>query len=380
MASLLIYNGLAQIQLRVGASRHTIRLGRISRRLADVVKTRVESLALAHELGVDPDVETAAWLARVDDKLHRKLVRAGLAGGRARVDVTLGELTDTFLVDWNAGGKQTRANLRGAFNRLIGHFGADRPARSITVRDAEEWRAAMVTGEYSEATIATDVKKARQLWTSAMKSNIVDANPWAEIAAGDMANPDRGRYVPRAVIAAVMEHAPDDEFRLIVALSRFAGLRFCSEHYALRVADIDFPRSRFTVRGKGRRDRVVPIFDALRPYLETIIARLVRDGRPADTHVIGRDRRVKVSRTAVRKEFLAALKRAGISPWPRLFHNLRASLETDLARDGYAPHVYTAWLGNSEAVARKHYLKVTEDDFDRAAGEISPKKKVKSAT
>jgi hypothetical protein len=40
---------------------------------------------------------------------------------------------------------------------------------------------------------------------------------------------------------------------------------------------------------------------------------------------------------------------------PRLFHNLRASRETELAQE-YPLHVVTGWLGNTPKVALKHYL------------------------
>ena len=46
---------------------------------------------------------------------------------------------------------------------------------------------------------------------------------------------------------------------------------------------------------------------------------------------------------------------------------MRASRETELAKE-YPIHVVTAWLGNTPRIALKHYLQVTDADFDRAAG------------
>ena len=60
------------------------------------------------------------------------------------------------------------------------------------------------------------------------------------------------------------------------------------------------------------------------------------------------------------------MKRAGLKPWPRLFHAMRASRETELAKD-YPIHVVTAWLGNTPRIAMKHYLQVTDADFERAS-------------
>jgi hypothetical protein len=49
-----------------------------------------------------------------------------------------------------------------------------------------------------------------------------------------------------------------------------------------------------------------------------------------------------------------------------LFQNLRASRETALAND-FPLHFVTAWLGNSPAVAARHYLQVTDEHFESAA-------------
>ncbi len=68
----------------------------------------------------------------------------------------------------------------------------------------------------------------------------------------------------------------------------------------------------------------------------------------------------------LRTQFERILKRAGIEPWERLFQNLRASSETELANE-YPLHVVTAWLGNTEKVASKHYLQVTDAHFEQGS-------------
>ena len=56
-----------------------------------------------------------------------------------------------------------------------------------------------------------------------------------------------------------------------------------------------------------------------------------------------------------------------VSGWPRLFHSMRASRQTQLQRE-FPLHVVCLWLGNSPRIAQQSYLLVTEDDFARAAG------------
>ena len=74
-------------------------------------------------------------------------------------------------------------------------------------------------------------------------------------------------------------------------------------------------------------------------------------------------------------QFMRLIKRAGLKPWPRPFHNLPASRETELMHE-HPIHVVTAWLGNSPQIAMKHCCMVTEEDFRKArtgAGSAAPR-------
>ena len=59
------------------------------------------------------------------------------------------------------------------------------------------------------------------------------------------------------------------------------------------------------------------------------------------------------------------LRKMGIEPWPKTFQNLRSTRETELA-NSYPIQAVVQWMGNTEAVAREHYLQVTEELFNRA--------------
>ena len=67
----------------------------------------------------------------------------------------------------------------------------------------------------------------------------------------------------------------------------------------------------------------------------------------------------------LRTTFGKILRRAGLEPWPLLFHNLRASRETELV-EKYPVQVVTSWLGNTPSVALRHYLMTTDDHFAAA--------------
>ena len=69
----------------------------------------------------------------------------------------------------------------------------------------------------------------------------------------------------------------------------------------------------------------------------------------------------------LRTTFEKIIRRAGLQPWPRLFHNLRASRETELV-ENYPIQVVTSWLGNTPSVAMRHYLMTTDEHFAAAIG------------
>jgi hypothetical protein len=69
----------------------------------------------------------------------------------------------------------------------------------------------------------------------------------------------------------------------------------------------------------------------------------------------------------MRTTFLKIVLRAGLQPCPRLFHNLRASCETDLMKD-HPIHCVCSWLGNTPTIALRHDLQLVEADFEKAVG------------
>jgi len=118
----------------------------------------------------------------------------------------------------------------------------------------------------------------------------------------------------------------------------------------------------------GKDSRVIPLF----PELKAILTEAFDLAPEGAEYVIGGGYRERALTSNgwrncnLRTQFERLVKRAGLQPWPRLFQNLRASRETELAQ-GYPIHVVTAWLGNTPNIALKHYLQVTDSDFERAS-------------
>ena len=163
----------------------------------------------------------------------------------------------------------TRLIYLQAKKHLARHFGADRVVRTATIAEAGDYRRA-TRKACSAAYTAKRVMVARTFWRDAADRKLVEANVFARVRAGSQVNVARHRYPDATTIGRVMAACPDAQWRRLLALSRYAGLRCPSEPLALRWADVDWAAGRMTVRAcktEHHADgavRVVPIFEVLR--------------------------------------------------------------------------------------------------------------------
>jgi integrase len=375
MATLTIIKGRPVIQVQAPSrQRFTISLGGYSERQARTIKSHIEHIQSAAASNTALPPETAAWLRGIGEDLHAKLAKVHLVAPRISREATqLGPFFESFVSKRNDLKPNSLRNFKNVQRFAVKHFGADRALGSINRGDAADWKRALLD-EYAEATVAMHVKKMRQLYADAIDHHLVSENPFMAVKPGSMSNADRMYYVPAADMQKVIDACPNQEWRTLFAIARFAGLRIPSEIRHLQFEDIDWEHDRFTVlspkteRHERRDKRIVPIFPAIRPFLLAS----QEQAEPGTTHVFPTLRGENLRTTAVK-----IIKRAGLIAWPRIFQNLRSSCETDLATR-FPLHVACAWIGNSTGVAMRSYLQV-HDAFFSAASESAASGVVVSA-
>ncbi len=352
--------------------RKTIRLGKTDRRTADGVARHVESL-LAAQIGGQPVArETAVWLTTVPAKLKQKLAAVGLIEGEKTL--TAGE----YLAQWFKGkrdGGYKPASLI-AWGQTVKELTAllgERPLHELTHTDGEAYRTAMRDRKLRPTTINKRLIHARQMLEDAVRHGHIPANPWEHVKQRQGDPSERRAYVPVADAQRVIEHCPNVWWKLLVALARFAGLRTPSEPFSLTWGDVDWERGRLSVpspktEGTGKPHRVIPLFPLLRPHLEAAF----EHAEESAEFVFPIEYRQRAHGPAgwvnanLRTTFGKVIRRAGVEPWPRLWHSLRASCESDLAQT-FPLATVTKWLGNTPSVALRHYVDPTETAFEKAA-------------
>lgn len=359
--------GKYRVLVMVRGKRRTVRLGKMQKSAAQSVQNWIERLAGAVNSNSPMDSQTAAWLGGVDDALRERMARADLCDPPEQAEddepMTLKELLDLFVARATVK-PATMAAYKQTTNSLLEHFKEHCPIESITPGGADGWRRSLSDSELAKATQAKRVHVARAIFKRAVRWGLLDSSPFADLKAGSQANPDRTHYVRPEVIDAVLAVCPDDQWRAIIALTRFCGLRCPSEVRLLRWGDVNWERSRLTVRSPktagsaAHAVRIVPLVPEVRPILERLFAE-AEEGAEA---VVPRLVDPKVN---LRTHFERLIQRAGYKAWPRLFHNLRASAAMDFC-ERFPSHVAASWLGHSPLIAASHYLATRDEHFDMA--------------
>lgn len=356
--------------------RQAIYLGRMAKKNAEQVQRRIEEIIAGRIAGTAHSPELAGWIRDLPDPFHRKFVKVGLLEARERdAQVTVSGLLDEFLARATVKAS-TYANYKQSTDSLRAFFGNETPLTEITPKRCDEWRQfiAMDTegttkkrstkdNRLSKATQSKRIKMAKSVFARAVRWGMLPVSPFDGMKAGSQANPDREFFVTEQATEAVLDACPDAEWRLVVGLSRYAGLRCPSEMVGLTWADVDWGRGILTVRspktehhGGQHAVRHAPICPRLRELL-TESFEIAPDG---EVRLVPR---VQDNRINLRTTLQRIIERAGLTPWPRLLQNLRSSCETEWC-ERYPIASVTRWLGNSPTVALKHYIQARDVHFE----------------
>jgi integrase len=361
--------------------RPLIRLGRVSQKSALAVKTKIEAILDAKFSMISMDRETAQWvgnLATANPAIYDKLARHNLVPPR-EVDssagkklTTLGPFLESVLRERKGTVAASTLDIdRQAKDLLIERFGAEKQLKDISEGDVDSFRLwlgkpksddPLESGRgLSPNTCRKRCGVCRRMFKSAVRQRLIPSNPFLEVPGGVTVQPVKAKefFVTPEATQLLLDNAPNDEFRLVIALARYGTLRCPSESNGLKWEDISWDKERFSVFSpKTNTTRTIPLFGEVRLWLDKQYFR--DDADPV--YVLKRYRGEDVNlRTALYK----VIKKAGLEKWPKPFMNLRQSRAIELARD-YPQHVAAAWAGHTEETAKEFYWRPTEDDFQKA--------------
>ncbi len=354
--------------------RRKVSLGKATKKQAETTKLRVEQLVQDQRLGTPHDSGLIAWINALPDPMRKRLESAGLLPKQAAA-VTLRELIARFLAARTVK-SGTMAAYKQCTDSLLLHLGADTPVREITTADADAWRAKIAASgrvrekagprSLSRATVAKRTNIAKAIFNKARQWKLVDASPFEGMRSGSQSNPDRAYYISKEDTQKLLDASPNVEWRALIGLARYAGLRCPTEIRELKWSDVDWDRKSLTVRSPktaasaDHAVRSVPVCEELQP----ILMELFEAAAEGEVDMVPQ---AQVAHANITKGFKRIIARAGLKRWPRLLQNLRASCATDWAGE-HPIHESSKWLGHSPTVAAKHYLQSKDLHFKAVTG------------
>lgn len=219
-------------------------------------------------------------------------------------------------------------------------------------------------------TIARKLSAVRSFFRYLHRADVVPANPARQVRA-----PRQGRTLPAYLSQSEMERLFDlaggrattqEPWRTardnaLVELLYSAGLRL-SEIHSLNVTDLDRATSRVKVRGKGRKERIVPVgraaLEALGAY-ERERKRRFGSSSPGDPLFVSHDEarlsRRQIQRVVKRLIGLAA-EEGGLST-----HSVRHSFATHLLDEGADLMAIKELLGHSSLSTTQMYAHTSRE-------------------
>jgi integrase/recombinase XerC len=145
----------------------------------------------------------------------------------------------------------------------------------------------------------------------------------------------------------------------ILALMRYAGLRI-AEVSGLDLADVDLQAEAVRIVGKGNKERVLPIVEALGAHLETWIAERGQEPGPLFFGLQGGRLGPKGIRQALKK----LARKVGVAKFTP--HRIRHTFGTETSRAGVPVEVLQQLMGHESIETTMLYRQVTAQDLRQA--------------
>jgi integrase/recombinase XerC len=235
--------------------------------------------------------------------------------------------------------------------------------------------------QYSAATMARKIATLRSFHRWMDKRGLIETNPMLLIR-----TPKQSKRLPKAISVEQIEKllsAPDDTTllgardRAILETLYSTGIRV-SELVGINRGDIDEAGEALIVRGKGRKERIVPLgshaLASLRHYLGLLDADLRQAGLAPDPDapLFVNKHGTRLSTRSVRRKVTKYLTQIGLDP-DISPHTLRHSFATHLLDNGADLRSVQELLGHQSLSTTQVYTHLTTQRMRDAYDEAHPR-------
>jgi integrase len=299
------------------------------------------------------EIERETFTAPVARKYLSQLI--AIATGEELAFYTV----ETWVAEWlhrkgRDSSKATMARYNGHTAALLSWLGPQRrtrPLESLTALEARRWRESLQDAGRAGKTVLAYVKDGGAVYRAAIREGLVSFNPFTALEAIDTSDSQERKPFTPDEVSALMQAAPSDEWRGLILVAAFTGLRL-GDAARLSWPSVDLEAKRITLipskTKKKKREVRIPIQPDLLAFFESVP---IQSDEPAafvfeklSTLTVG-------ARAGLSQTFNKIMKDAGVDrgkpsrevvegkatvgrvTYERGFHSLR--------------HTFTSWLRNA---------------------------------
>lgn len=333
------------------------------------------------EAGTDRAQRAKALLADAVAEIERETFTAPTARRYLSKLLALatGEELESFTVEsWTAewlrrkgrdSSKATIARYKGHTDALLEWLGTDRrkkPLESITALDARRWRESLQDAGRAGKTVLAYMKDAGAVYRSAIREGLVSFNPFSSLEAIDTSDSQERKPFTPDEVASLVEAATTEEWRGLVLVAAFTGLRL-GDASKLSWQAVDLDAKKITLipskTKKKKREVQIPIHPDLLVYL---MAAPVHEDSPAAPVFPSLAKKKIGDRAGLSQSFNKLMAAAGVDrgkpsrvikdddekgvgriTYERGFHSLRHTFTTWLRTAGVSEEDRMALTGHS---------------------------------
>lgn len=233
-------------------NRRSIRLGRVSKKAAETIRSRVEEIISCRLAGIPLSSETAAWLGNLPNEMLAKLSQVGF---EVQSRHTAEELWTAFLAQKKDIEETTLDGYDYVKERFFVFFERKTDLKDFSPAKFEEWKAFLQTDYRSprtrlplvEATVAGTLTKAKAVFNWAVRVGWLEKSPLGGVGRGSFVNRKKDYHVTPDEYRRLLDACPCQDWRTIIALARMGGLHPCEILKGHRQAARPFQRVQYQV-------------------------------------------------------------------------------------------------------------------------------------
>ncbi len=263
---------------------------------------------------------------------------------------------------------------------VAGHVGPETITEHLINADTEYLRsflAYLAESSYSPATMARKIATLRSFYKWLERNGVIDTNPMTLIR-----TPRQKKRLPKAIDVDQVEKllsAPNDKTllgsrdRAILETLYSTGIRV-SELVSINFGDIDETGQAIVIRGKGRKERIVPLgthaMTALSHYIKTLQVNQIPNDNEDPLFI--NKHNTRLSTRSVRRKVSKYLEQVGLDPSISP-HTLRHSFATHLLDNGADLRSVQELLGHQSLSTTQVYTHLTTKRMRESYDDAHPR-------